>query len=176
MQIHFRHSITHPAIMESGEDRRIAGDWSFLSSRRRRIMDSAVRSLLIWRIFTSLLEQAGLVAVVLWGLPLINVLLPVWILVPTSIALGIWNVYTYRQARQALSVKPVAGLTDMIGIQGEVVGRLNPSGQVKIRGEIWTAEAESGEMKPGKKVVVIGQKGLRLTVRETDQDESTRVE
>jgi membrane-bound ClpP family serine protease len=31
-------------------------------------------------------------------------------------------------------------------------------------------------MKPGKKVVVIGQKGLRLTVRETCQDESTGVE
>ena len=139
-------------------------------------MDSAVRSLLIWRIFTSLLEQAGLIAVVLWGLPQINVRLPAWILIPTSIALGIWNVYTYRQARQALSMKPVAGLADMIGIQGEVIGRLNPSGQVKIRGELWAAETESGEMKPGKKVVVIGQKGLRLTVRETDQDESTGIE
>jgi membrane-bound ClpP family serine protease len=139
-------------------------------------MDSAVRSLLIWRIFTSTLEQASLVAVVLWGLPLINVRLPVWVLIPTSIALTIWNVYTYRKASQALRIKPVAGLVDMIGIQGKVVGRLNPSGQVKIRGELWTAETESGEMKPGKKVVVIGQKGLRLTVRETCQDESTGVE
>ena len=139
-------------------------------------MDSAVRSLLIWRIFTSTLEQAGLVAVVLWGLPLINVRLPVWVLIPTSIALTIWNVYTYRKASQALRIKPVAGLVDMIGIQGKVVGRLNPSGQVKIRGELWTAETESGEMKPGKKVVVIGQNGLRLTVRETCQDESTGVE
>ncbi len=176
MQTHSRHSITHPAIMESGDGRRKAGDWPFLSSRRRRIMDSAVRSLLIWRIFTSLMEQASLIAVVLWGLPLINVRLPVWILVPTSIALTIWNVYTYRQASQALRVKPVAGLTDMVGIEGEVVGRLNPSGQVKIRGELWTAETENGEMKLGQKVTVIGQNGLRLTVRETDQDESTGVE
>jgi membrane-bound serine protease (ClpP class) len=139
-------------------------------------MDSAVRSLLIWRIFTSLLEEAALVAVVLWGLPLMNVHLPVWTLVPTSIALGVWNVYTYRQASRAMRVKPVAGLEDMIGTRGEVVGRLNPSGQVKIRGELWTAEAESGEMKSGRKVVVVGQKGLRLTVRETDQDESTGAE
>ncbi len=139
-------------------------------------MDSAVRSLLIWRIFTGLLEQAGLVAVVLWGLPQINVHLPVWTLVPTSITLTIWNVYTYRQASQALSVKPVVGLADMIGLQGKVVGPLNPSGQVKIRGELWAAETESGEIRPGKKVTVIGQKGLRLTVRDTDQDESTGVE
>jgi len=139
-------------------------------------MDSAVRSLLIWRIFTSTLEQAGLVAVVLWGLPLINVRLPVWVLIPTSIALTIWNVYTYRKASQALRIKPVAGLVDMIGIQGRVVGRLNPSGQVKIRGELWAAETENGEMKPGQKVVVIGQNGLRLTVRETCQCESTGVE
>ncbi len=176
MQTHFRHSITHPAIMESGGDRRIAGDRPFLSSRRRSIMDSAVRSLLIWRIFTSLLEQASLVAVILWGLPWINVHFPVWTLVPTSIALTIWNVYTYKKASQALSVKPVAGLADMIGTRGEVVGQLNPSGQVKIRGELWAAETESGEMKPGKKVVVIGQNGLRLTVRETCRDESTGVE
>ncbi len=139
-------------------------------------MDSAVRSLLIWRIFTSLLEQAVLIAVVLWGLPQINVHLPVWILVPASIALTIWNVYTYRKASQALRVKPVAGLVDMIGTKGEVVGRLDPSGQVKIRGELWAAETESGGMKPGRKVVVIGQNGLRLTVRETCQDESTGVE
>ena len=139
-------------------------------------MDSAVRSLLIWRIFTSLLEQAVLIAVVLWGLPQINVHLPVWILVPASIALTIWNVYTYRKASQALRVKPVAGLVDMIGTKGEVVGRLDPSGQVKIRGELWAAETESGEMKLGRKVVVIGQNGLRLTVRETCQDESTGVE
>ncbi len=139
-------------------------------------MDSAVRSLLIWRIFTSLLEQAVLIGVVLWGLPQINVHLPVWILVPASIALTIWNVYTYRKASQALRVKPVVGLVDMIGTQGEVVGRLDPSGQVKIRGELWAAETESGEMKLGRKVVVIGQNGLRLTVRETCQDESTGVE
>jgi membrane-bound serine protease (ClpP class) len=139
-------------------------------------MDSAVRSLLIWRIFTSTLEQASLIAVVLWGLPLINVRLPVWVLIPTSIALTIWNVYTYRKASQALRIKPVAGLVDMVGTRGEVVGRLSPSGQVKIRGELWAAETESGEMKPGKKVVVIGQKGLRLTVRETCQDESTGAE
>jgi membrane-bound ClpP family serine protease len=139
-------------------------------------MDSAVRSLLIWRIFTSLLEEAGLVAIILWGLPLINVHLPVWTLVPSSIALGIWNVYTYRKTIQTLRVKPVAGLVDMIGLQGEVIGRLNPSGQVKIRGELWAAETESGEMKSGRKVVVVGQKGLRLTVRETHQDESTGAE
>lgn len=147
-----------------------------LTPQQRETMDSAVRSLRIWRIFTSLLEQAALVAVVLWGLPLIDVRLPSWVLVPTSIALGVWNVYTYRQASQALRVKPVPGLVDMVGTQGKVVGRLNPSGQVKIRGELWAAEAESGYMEPGRKVVVIRQSGLRLTVRVTEQSEPSGAE
>ncbi len=135
-------------------------------------MSSPITSFLIWRIFTSLLEQAGLVAVVLWGLPWINVILPVWVLIPASIALTIWNVYTYKKAADAQRMKPLPGLADMVGTRGEVVDRLNPSGQVKIRGELWGAEAEDVELKPGQKVVVVKQNGLRLTVREISQDES----
>jgi len=133
-------------------------------------VSSPTTSLLIWRIFTSLLEQAGLTAIILWGLPQLDINMPVWVLVPASIALTIWNVYTYRKAAAALRVKPVPGLTDMIGTRGEVVVRLNPSGQVKIQGELWTAKVETGELKPGQKVVVIRQNGLRLTVRETGQN------
>ena len=129
-------------------------------------MESAVRSFLIWRIFTSTLEQAALTAIVLWGLPGIGVDLPTWLLVPTSIALAIWNVYTYRKAAQALRVPPVAGLTDMEGSRGEVVGRLHPAGHIRIRGELWSAESESGELGRGDKVVVVRQDGLKLTVRE----------
>ena len=131
-------------------------------------MDSAVRSLLIWRVFTSLLEQAGLVAIVLWGLPQINVPLPAWVLAPTSIALGIYNVFTYQKAARALRVKPVSGLTDMVGTRGKAVDRLNLCGQVKIRGELWAAESASDEIRPGTEVVVVGQEGLRLVVSEAD--------
>ena len=133
-------------------------------------MDSAVRSLLIWRVFTSTLEQASLVAVVLWGLPVVGVDLPWWVLVPASIALTVWNVYTYRMAAQALRVKPVGGLTDMVGSQGEAVVPLDPTGQVRIRGELWAAESESGELGRGSRVVVIRQAGLKLVVRETVRD------
>ncbi|HEY92089.1 MAG TPA: hypothetical protein G4O07_09685 [Dehalococcoidia bacterium] len=129
-------------------------------------MSSPTTGLLIWRIFTSLLEQAGLTAIILWGFPQLNINLPVWVLIPASIALTIWNVYTYKKAAAALRVKPVPGLADMIGTRGEVIGRLNPSGEVKIRGELWAAEAEDGELKSGRQVVVVKQKGLRLTVRE----------
>ena len=139
-------------------------------------MGSATKSLLVWSIFTSLLEQAALVAIVLWGLPSIGVDLPVWVLVPASIALGIYNVYTYRKASQALRVQPVAGLTDMVGSRGEAVGQLNPAGQVRIRGELWAAESESGELRRGDRMVVTGQKGLKLTVRGAGRKGSERAE
>jgi len=137
-------------------------------------VSSPTTGLLIWRIFTSLLEQAGLTAIILWGFPQLNINIPVWVLIPASIALTIWNVYTYKKAAAALRVKPVPGLADMVGTRGEVIGRLNPSGEVKIRGELWAAEAEDGELKSGRQVVVVKQNGLRLTVREIRQLESTR--
>jgi len=133
-------------------------------------MGNRLRSFLIWKVFTSLLEQAALVAVVLWGLPQVDVHLPPWVLVPASVALTAYNVFTYRKVSQALNVRPLAGLPDMVGTRGKAVGRLNPAGQVRIRGELWSAEAESGELTSGMKVVVVGQTGLRLVVRETDRD------
>ena len=143
-----------------------------MSDCRSKKGSSQTTGFLIWRIFTSLLEQTGLVAVVLWGLPLIDINLPVWVLVPTSITLTIWNVYTYKKTSATQSMKTAPGFTDMVGTQGEVVSRLNPSGHVKIRGELWAAEAEDGELKPGRQVVVVKQNGLKLTVRETNQDKS----
>jgi membrane-bound ClpP family serine protease len=38
---------------------------------------------------------------------------------------------------------------------------------VKIRGELWGAVAEGGDVSKGEEVIVTGEDGLRLTVRRT---------
>lgn len=131
-------------------------------------MRDKVNTLLIYKIITSSLEEAALVAAVLWGLPLVDINLPVWVLVPATIVLQAWNVFSYRKSIQALKSKPVTGLASMVGSQGEAVNHLAPDGMVKIMGELWAATAADGRIVTGRKVTVVGQNGLRLVVRESE--------
>ena len=134
-------------------------------------MRNNINTLLIWKIFTSLLEQAVLVAVVLWGLPLIDINLPLWVLAPASVVLQAYNVFSYRKSIHALRAQPIAGMSNMIGTQGETVSTLTPEGFVRIRGELWAATAINGNIINGRSVTVVEQSGLKLVVREIDTPE-----
>ena len=132
-------------------------------------MRGKVNTLLIWKIFTSLLEQTVLVAAVLWGLPLIDINLPLWVLVPASIVLQAYNVFSYRKSIQALRAQPIPGMSNMLGTRGETVNTLTPDGLVKIRGELWAATSANGNIVNGQNVTVVEQSGLKLVVRESEQ-------
>jgi len=129
-------------------------------------MRDKVNALLVWKIITSLLEQAVLVAVVLWVFPLIDINLPLWVLIPASIVLQAYNVFSYRKSIRALRAQPMLGMPNMVGSQGETVRSLSPDGLIKIRGELWAATADNGSIANGRNVTVVGQNGLKLVVRE----------
>jgi len=129
-------------------------------------MRDKINTLLIWKIITSAFEQAVLVAVVLWVFPLIDINLPLWVLIPASIVLQAYNVFSYRKSIQALRAQPMPGMTNMVGTRGETVRSLSPDGLVKIRGELWAATAANGSIANGQSVTVVGQNGLKLVVRE----------
>jgi len=59
------------------------------------------------------------------------------------------------------------GQQSLVGKTGTVTAALNPTGQVQLGSELWTAEAAegSGKMRKGDKVEVVEVKGLRLKVR-----------
>ena len=65
---------------------------------------------------------------------------------------------------KAQRMKPVMGLSAIIGETGEIVELLNPSGKVLLNGEIWNAISVSGMMKPGERVRVKEVKNLILYV------------
>ncbi|HEY40594.1 MAG TPA: hypothetical protein G4O18_01900 [Dehalococcoidia bacterium] len=132
-------------------------------------MRNKVNTLLVWKIITSLFEQAVLVAVVIWVLPLIDVNLPLWVLAPATIVLQAYNVFSYRKSIHALRTQPIAGMANMVGTKGETVSTLTPDGLVKIRGELWAATAANGNIVNGRNVTVVEQNGLKLVVRESDQ-------
>jgi len=123
-------------------------------------------------VVSTLLEETAIVAIVFWGLPRIGVQLSQWgsivLLIAVMVVWGTWSVITYRKGSKALQREPLAGLPNMFGTSGQVVSPLAPEGLVKIRGELWVAKSESGEINLGGEVTVVGQDRLKLVVRQSD--------
>ncbi len=121
---------------------------------------------LVLGIISTILEEAAIVAIVLWGLPQIGVHIPLPGLIALMVVWLAYSVVTYRMGSRALMKKQLVGLPDMIGGEGKVVSPLAPEGLVRIRGELWVAKLASGEMKSDGEVIVVAQDGLKLVVRE----------
>ncbi len=123
-----------------------------------------MKTRLIFAIFSTLLEEAALVVIVLWGLPELEIHIPLAGLIALMVAWGAYSVITYRIGSQALRKKAVAGLPAMVGTKGKVVSPLAPKGLVRIKGELWGATSSGANIDAGEEVVVVGQDGLRLVV------------
>ncbi|MDH5696837.1 MAG: NfeD family protein, partial [Dehalococcoidia bacterium] len=119
-------------------------------------------------IFSTMLEEAALVAIVLWGLPQLGIHIPLAGLIALTVALAAFSIIIYRMGSRALRRKPVVGLPDMVGSKGKVVSRLAPVGLVKIKDELWEAKSARGRIDNGAEVTVVGQEGLKLVVRKGD--------
>ena len=126
-----------------------------------------MRARLIFSIISTLLEEAALVVIVLWGLPGVGIYIPLPGLIALMVAWLAYSVVSYRIGSRALNKKPLISLPDMVGSKGKVVSPLVPDGLVKIGSELWMATSTSGEMKLGEDVVVVGQDSLKLVVRES---------
>lgn len=129
---------------------------------------------LILAIISTILEEASILVIVLWGLPRIGIRIPLWGLIALMVVWGTYSVFTYQLGSQALRRKQMVGLPDMIGSRGEVVSPLAPKGLVRISGELWVAKSAGGEIEPGGEVIVVGQDGLKLVVRESSPTNDLR--
>jgi len=116
---------------------------------------------LILAIVSTLLEEAALVAVVLWGLPQLGIHIPLAVLIVLMVVWGAYTVITYRAGSRALRRKPEI-LLPLIGSKGKVVSPLSPEGLVRIKGELWQATSSGGNIDTGEEVTVVGQDGLKL--------------
>jgi len=120
---------------------------------------------LVLAIISTFIEEGAIVAIVRWGLPQINVHIPLWGLI---VVMALWLTYSvtiYRKGSQALRQKQLVGLPDMIGTKGKVVSPLAPEGLVRIKGELWVARSASDEMESGGEIIVVEQDRLKLVVR-----------
>lgn len=119
---------------------------------------------LIFALLSRLISFAVTILVLFWGLPLVNLELPIFWEIIILLAEAAFSVITFPLIRRAIRQPPLTGLTSMVGSTGQAASVLSPNGTVKIKGELWQATAAE-EIQSGAKVIVIEQQGLKLTVR-----------
>jgi len=127
---------------------------------------------LVLAVISTSLEETALAVIVLWGLPQLGIRVPLGVLIALMVVWAAFSVFIYRMGSRALKRKPVVGLIPMVGSRGKVTSRLDPEGYVRIKSELWEAEAADGEIDTGEEVVVVGQDGLKLIVRRSMLDDS----
>ena len=123
---------------------------------------------LILAVISTIMEETALAVIVLVGLPHLDINLPVYVLVILMLAWAVITVTMYRAGSRALKTSPLTGFETMVGSRGRVVKTLQPAGLVRIRGELWQAKTEGGNIAAGGEVVVVSQEGNRLIVQTAD--------
>lgn len=119
-----------------------------------------------------LLGLAGAVCLALGGIMLVDLperelSVDPFLAVGAAVALGVISIFLMSLAVRALRRRTVTGLEGLIGLEGEVVSPLEPSGKVLIRGEYWKAAA-SRPLPKGTRVRCVGVEGLVLRVEPVD--------
>lgn len=83
-----------------------------------------------------------------------------------SVSLFVFEVaYWQRRVRRQ---KVQTGVENLIGSTAEVTDPLDPSGQVRVLGELWEARSKS-ELPRGSRVRVVAVRGLALEVEAIDE-------
>jgi len=112
----------------------------------------------------TLIEEAILVAVVLWVLPYFNINIPLWGLAVLMAGLAIFSYVTYLIGRPTFLLRPRVAPEAIVGREGKVVRSLAPEGYVKVQGVLWKATCAESELESGDEIVVVAIEGLRLVV------------
>jgi membrane-bound serine protease (ClpP class) len=79
---------------------------------------------------------------------------------------GAFFAFIVGKAVQAQRIPPAMGASTLVGKLGEARSELNPTGTVQVASELWTAEAQDGNIPVGKPVQVVGVDGVKLLVKQ----------
>src|SRR5688572_31586147 len=88
-----------------------------------------------------------------------------WSVILTAVGVtSLFFLFVVGMGLKAQRAKPAMGLEAMIGEIGQSISELNPSGTVRMHGEIWRAISPAALIPEGKKVVVTGISNFTLQV------------
>lgn len=91
------------------------------------------------------------------------------VLVPAVAAVAAFGAVVMVSVGRTLGARSASGVDELTGRVGRAVTDLSPEGTVFVRGEHWTARAET-VLPAGARVEVVSVEGLRLRVREAPRE------
>ncbi|MFN2421161.1 MAG: nodulation protein NfeD [Gemmatimonadota bacterium] len=86
------------------------------------------------------------------------------VIIPAAVLTAGFFVFALGKAYRTWRSRPTTGREGLVGERGVVRRRIDPQGQVAVRGEIWAARADE-TIEPGETVEVVEAQGLVLRVR-----------
>ena len=138
-------------------------------------MDSKLTTTrLVLAIISTSLEEVAIWVIWRWLLPEVGIELPVAVLIVVMAVWAAFGTWLFIFTTRVLKKQAAVGLPSMIGAVGKVASRLGPEGLVKIRGELWGATSNSGNIEAGEEIVVVSEQGLNLFVRKVNVNRTTR--
>ena len=89
------------------------------------------------------------------------------VIVSATVVSALFFVFILGLGIRAQRRKVVTGIEGLVGVTGEAVTPLEPTGTVMVRGEIWNAESLAGNIGKGNRIIVRQMKNLKLYVEPT---------
>ena len=117
------------------------------------------------KVFILLLDEVAVVVLVLLALWFFKISIPLWVAIVVALLLGTLAFIIPKVVIPSFHMKQVTGSEGMIGLEGEVVEPLAPSGVVYVEGEYWKAKCVGERIPAGESVEVLGLNKLVLEVR-----------
>jgi len=87
------------------------------------------------------------------------------IIIPSVVVTALFFVFAVGAGIRAQKKKVTTGESAMVGMDGVAFTKLDPVGQVRVQGEIWSAESVEGKIEKSAKIVVTEINGLLLKVK-----------
>jgi membrane-bound serine protease (ClpP class) len=91
------------------------------------------------------------------------------VIVPTTLVTAAFFLFLVGLAVKGQKLKSMTGIEGIIGEEGEALATLEPSGTVRVHGELWNAESVSGSIQRGQKIIVKAIRNLTLYVEQINK-------
>ncbi len=90
------------------------------------------------------------------------------VIIPTVLFTAAFFLFAIGAGLKAQRRQPTTGVEGIVGERGIAFTKLQPTGQVKVHGEMWNAESIDGNLPKDASIVVAEVNGLLLKVKKAD--------
>ncbi len=134
------------------------------------VKENTKRTIKNWlKVLVLLLDEAVAIALVLAALWFFKISLPLWLAIVIALLLGALAFGTHKLIIPSFHARQVTGREGMIGLVGEVIEPLTPSGVIRVEGEYWKARSVEGNVSVEQEVEILDLKQHVLEVKHKKQ-------